>query len=134
MAPENFAQLVERTRQATNDVCEKSKLILRRLLPGVEALQKDNAHFSPRLMLLMLSRTGDELSPNDRAHLHAALQFAEAFQLQLVSWMMAVKERPDSVGTAAEVQQCADALQVTAGHLSELDALLRKVDGTRGAR
>src|SRR3954449_7289795 len=76
VASVSFPELVEQSRRATNDVCEKAKLILRRVLPSVEALQKDNANFSPRLMLLMLSRTGEELSAEDRQRIHDALQHA----------------------------------------------------------
>jgi len=133
LASEDFTSLVERTRQATNDVCEKAKLILRRLLPNVEALQKDNASFSPRLMILMLSRVGEELSSEDRKSIHDMLQHAEAFQPQLIAWMMAVKGRPASAVSEADVRECADALELTRSHSSALDALLEKVGGGRRA-
>jgi hypothetical protein len=122
-----FPELVERTRRTHNDVCEKAKLVLRRLLPHVETLQKDNAHFSPRIMLVMLARVGDQLPPDEREGFRAALQYAEAFQLQLVEWMTAVQQHDAAAGGAGDARRCADALELITKHSSELDALLANV-------
>jgi hypothetical protein len=131
LASEDFPELVEQTRQASNDVCEKAKLVLRRLLPDVEVLQKDNASFSPRLMLLMLSRTGDQLSPDNRDQLQAVLQHAEAFQPKLIAWMMAVKRNATSAGTSENIRQCTDALELVRRQVGTVDALLATVAGGR---
>ena len=129
MASDGFPELVERARQATNGVCEKAKLVLRPLLPGVEALQKENAHFSPRLMLLMLSRTGEQLTPEDRERLQDILEHAESFQPQLTAWMMAVRDKPADAGGPAEADECTQALERLTKDLSDLDLLLAKVGG-----
>ena len=61
MPPDELAALAERRRALSNSIVDTGKLILRHLLPHVEQLQKGNAHFSPRLMQLMLERGADKL-------------------------------------------------------------------------
>jgi len=65
MVIEDFPELVETARHKTNDICEKSKLILKKLLPHIKQLQKESTHFSPRLMLLMLKQSREQLSRPD---------------------------------------------------------------------
>ena len=127
LASDGFPELVERARQAANGVCAKAKLVLRPLLPGVEALKKGNAHFSPRLMLLMLSRTGEELAPDDRKRLQEILEYAEAFQPQLTEWLLAVRDEPADADNPANRDECTRAIDRMTKDLSDLDLLVAKV-------
>jgi hypothetical protein len=125
--PDGFAELVERARLATNEVCDKAKLVLRLLLPGVEALQRGNARFSPRLMLVMLSRTDKQLTTEERERLQDILEHAEAFQPHLTGWIMAMKGTPVDVVGLADADECARFLDRMTRALSDLDMLLAKV-------
>jgi hypothetical protein len=131
VASDDFPKLVERTRLATNAVCAQARLVLRPLLPGVEALPKDNAHFSPRLMRMMLSRTGEQLSPSDRQCLNDLLQDVEAFQPQLLAWMAAMKERRATAVGTGDSQECSRGLDRMTKHLADLELLLAKFDDGR---
>jgi hypothetical protein len=127
MTNKDFPSLVETARLKTVDLCEKSKLILRKLQPNVEQLQRENTQFSPRLMALMLARSGEKLSPEDRASFEAALQYAEQFQFSLTSWMIGLRKTPPNMGTTKDAEQCAQAIEILTGHVEKLDAILAKV-------
>jgi hypothetical protein len=121
---EGFSELVCRTGRASHDVCEKVKLFLRPLLPGIEALQKDDTHFSPRLMLLMLARAGEQLSPENRQCLERILEEVDALQPQLSAWRTAVDQHRDDPVRPTDAAECAHMLRRLTEHGSTLDALL----------
>ena len=87
---DDFPALVEQARRLSNAVQDRAKGTLRDALPQVEALQREDSHFSPRLMLVMLSRTEGRLPDRDRHLLRSALRYLEEFDWTLGSWLIAV--------------------------------------------
>jgi hypothetical protein len=119
-----FSELVDQARRATWDVCEKARLVLRPLLPGISDLQRDNTHFSPRIMSLMLARTGDQLSPENRDRMGHILDQVEKLQPQLAAWMAKVRERPNHGASASDLEECTRALALMTEFGASLDNLL----------
>lgn len=127
MTAEEFPAIAERAQQLTNELCENAKLVLLRLLPHMETLQKGNASFSPRLMLLMLTRIGDQLSERDRQVLRIALQFAEEFQPTLIGWMTSIKRSEANTGSSEQVESCRRAIELLASHSADVARLVARI-------
>ena len=123
MPSADFAEEVERARQLSNAIKDKSKLILQKALPHVEALQRDNSHFSPRLMSLMVTRAEGKMPESDRATLGSVLQFLEGFDQALFGWLMALKDGAHSLDVSAESLKCCEAIKVLEAHSAAVDKI-----------
>ena len=121
MASDDFAQAVERAQQLSNALKDKAKLILRKALPHIEALQRDNSHLSPRLMSLMVSRAEGKMPESDRATLGSVIQYLEEFDQPLFVWLMALKDGTHSLDVAAESAKCREAIKALERSSGEFD-------------
>jgi hypothetical protein len=132
MSSESFPEVLEQARLASAEVCDKAKLILRKALPNVSALQQANSHFSPRLMSLMCLRAEGTLSEPDRELLGSALRYVEEFQIIHITWVMALKEAAPSLDVSAASAQCGEAVEMLRRLSADLDCVLGRT-GTRSA-
>jgi hypothetical protein len=111
MTAEDFAIEVRRAQELSNTLKGEVKLILRKALPHVEALQRDNTHFSPRLMSVMLSKSESGISAAARAALGSTIQSLEEFDPLLFSWLLALKNGTHGSESDADTKKRRDAVQ-----------------------
>ena len=130
MSSEAFTDLLEQARLASNEVCDKATLILRRTLPDIHALQQEGSIFSPRLMGLMCSRAEGKLPESDHQLLGSALRYAEEEQLTRMGWVLALRKGDAALDIPGAYQECGEAVGVLRRMSAELDGVLERVRGS----
>ena len=128
MTPENFPELVEQARLQSLGMIARSKAILQRLLPAIDALQQERNNFSPRLMQVMQARAAGQLSPADDERFANILVHAEVFQDALVSFMRAVEQGPADQIRENDAAICRDNIQIQSRFIADLDRILATLE------
>jgi hypothetical protein len=130
MSSDAFTDLLEQARLASNEVCDKATLILRRTLPDIHALQQERSVFSPRLMGLMCSRAEGKLPKSDHQLLGSALQYTEDEQLIRMGWVLALKKGDSPLDVACASRECEEAVGSLRRMSAELDGVLERMGGS----
>jgi hypothetical protein len=127
LASDDFAFLVEQAREGSILILNNAKRIFQILLPDVEALQKENANFSPRLMLLMHARVSGKLPVTDYTLLGTIILEAEQLQPVLLGWMTSLGKPHTVAGKVADKARCREMIAIHAKRFGELDAILARL-------